>query len=66
MAPCPDRRISATAALNNQWFTEGPLPAPPETFPTFPAKSEKNKKPTRIVEKKANVFVSSCFGIKIY
>jgi cell division cycle 2-like protein len=48
--PCPERRISAEKALKSEWFTESPLPAPPESFPTWPAKSENLKPPPRRVE----------------
>ncbi|KAI6243474.1 putative serine/threonine-protein kinase [Aphelenchoides fujianensis] len=42
---CPERRISADEALRHAWFAEEPRPAPPESFPTWPAKSENLKKP---------------------
>ncbi|KAI1725999.1 protein kinase domain-containing protein [Ditylenchus destructor] len=45
LAPCPNRRISASKALKSPWFEEDPLPTPPDMFPTWPAKSEHNKKP---------------------
>ncbi|KAI1723546.1 cyclin-dependent kinase 11B [Ditylenchus destructor] len=45
LAPCPIKRITASEALKSSWFTEHPLPTPPEEFPTWPAKSERNKKP---------------------
>lgn len=41
----PKNRLSATDALDHDWFTEEPYPVPPEEFPTFPAKSEQNKAP---------------------
>lgn len=47
LAPCPDRRISARDALRSAWFQEEPRPAPPDMFPTWPAKSEHHKKPPR-------------------
>jgi cell division cycle 2-like protein len=47
LAPCPDRRLSARDALKDAWFSEEPKPAPPDTFPTWPAKSEHHKKPPR-------------------
>ncbi|KAI6243340.1 putative serine/threonine-protein kinase [Aphelenchoides fujianensis] len=42
---CPERRIAADEALRHAWFAEEPRPAPPESFPTWPAKSENLKKP---------------------
>ncbi|KAI6185232.1 putative serine/threonine-protein kinase [Aphelenchoides besseyi] len=45
LAPCPERRISAEEALKHQWFKEDPRPANPESFPTWPAKSENLKRP---------------------
>ncbi|KAI1723107.1 protein kinase domain-containing protein [Ditylenchus destructor] len=44
LAPCPINRITASEALKSSWFAEHPLPTPPEEFPTWPAKSEHNKK----------------------
>ncbi|CAI2343806.1 unnamed protein product [Caenorhabditis sp. 36 PRJEB53466] len=41
----PKNRLTATQALDHDWFTEDPQPVPPEEFPTFPAKSEQNKAP---------------------
>ncbi|PIC45381.1 hypothetical protein B9Z55_005419 [Caenorhabditis nigoni] len=41
----PKNRVSATKALDHEWFEEEPHPVPPEEFPTFPAKSEQNKAP---------------------
>uniref|UniRef100_A0A915N3J1 cyclin-dependent kinase n=1 Tax=Meloidogyne javanica TaxID=6303 RepID=A0A915N3J1_MELJA len=41
----PSKRFSANEALENNWFKNDPKPAPPSSFPTWPAKSEHNKKP---------------------
>jgi len=40
LAPCPERRISAEAALKHPFFEEEPRPAPPNSFPTWPSKNE--------------------------
>ncbi|KAI6232144.1 putative serine/threonine-protein kinase [Aphelenchoides besseyi] len=40
LAPCPERRISAEAALKHEFFNEPPKAAALDSFPTFPAKSE--------------------------
>lgn len=37
---CPSKRISASNALNHEWFKETPLLVDPSMFPTWPAKSE--------------------------
>lgn len=47
MTPCPEYRISADEALKHEWFSENPLPAPPESFPTWPAKSENLQNPPK-------------------
>lgn len=39
--------MSADDALKHEWFKESPLPAPPESFPTWPAKSENLKNPPK-------------------
>uniref|UniRef100_A0A1I8B7Y7 cyclin-dependent kinase n=1 Tax=Meloidogyne hapla TaxID=6305 RepID=A0A1I8B7Y7_MELHA len=41
----PNRRLSAKDALESKWFKNNPKPLPPSSFPTWPAKSEHNKKP---------------------
>uniref|UniRef100_A0A914KSC7 cyclin-dependent kinase n=1 Tax=Meloidogyne incognita TaxID=6306 RepID=A0A914KSC7_MELIC len=41
----PSRRLSAKQALESKWFQNNPKPLPPSAFPTWPAKSEHNKKP---------------------
>ncbi|KAL3119461.1 hypothetical protein niasHT_008975 [Heterodera trifolii] len=33
--------------LNNKWFNNDPKPAHPSTFPTWPAKSEQNRRPIK-------------------
>uniref|UniRef100_A0A8R1HVW0 cyclin-dependent kinase n=1 Tax=Caenorhabditis japonica TaxID=281687 RepID=A0A8R1HVW0_CAEJA len=48
----PKNRFTATQALDHEWFSEEPLPVPPEEFPTFPAKSEQNKAPPPAAAKK--------------
>jgi hypothetical protein len=45
--PCPKYRISAEESLEHEWFKEDPLPAPSESLPTWPAKSENLKNPPR-------------------
>ncbi|XP_078492047.1 LOW QUALITY PROTEIN: uncharacterized protein LOC100184330 [Ciona intestinalis] len=40
----PERRISAYNALKHDWFLETPKPVEPSMFPTWPAKSELDKK----------------------
>jgi len=45
LAYCPDRRLSAAAALNHDFFTERPIPIDPWAFPTWPAKSEGSTRP---------------------
>ncbi|CAB3404829.1 unnamed protein product [Caenorhabditis bovis] len=47
----PNERITATDALDHDWFRENPLPVPPEEFPTFPAKSEQHKAPPPAMKK---------------
>lgn len=39
----PKKRLSAKEALDHVWFTQEPLPTPPDMFPTWPAKSELGK-----------------------
>jgi hypothetical protein len=43
----PDRRVSCDAALKHEFFKEEPLPASPDSFPTWPAKSEGYKAPPK-------------------
>ncbi|GFS23124.1 cyclin-dependent kinase 11B [Elysia marginata] len=40
----PVKRVSAEAALEHEYFHESPLPVDPSMFPTWPARSEQNKK----------------------
>uniref|UniRef100_A0A1I7T1V6 cyclin-dependent kinase n=1 Tax=Caenorhabditis tropicalis TaxID=1561998 RepID=A0A1I7T1V6_9PELO len=47
----PKNRLTATQALDHEWFEEEPYPVPPEEFPTFPAKSEQNKAPPPVKSK---------------
>ncbi|KAI6192098.1 putative serine/threonine-protein kinase [Aphelenchoides bicaudatus] len=49
----PNRRISCNAALKHQFFTEDPKPASPDSFPTWPAKSEGFKPPPKQNQPKA-------------
>ncbi|CAK5076509.1 unnamed protein product [Meloidogyne enterolobii] len=41
----PCKRLSAKQALESKWFQNNPKPLPPSSFPTWPAKSEHNKRP---------------------
>ncbi|PAV55749.1 hypothetical protein WR25_03809 [Diploscapter pachys] len=41
----PEKRITASQALEHQWFKDDPKPTSRELFPTFPAKSEQHKAP---------------------
>lgn len=43
----PSRRVSCEVALKHPFFTEDPLPANPDSFPTWPAKSEGYKAPPK-------------------
>jgi len=36
----PEKRITASKALDHKWFKESPLPQDPEMMPTFPATNE--------------------------
>eukprot|EP00794_Sanderia_malayensis_P020567 gene20567-22590_t len=36
----PDKRITAEASLEHEYFKESPMPVDPSMFPTWPAKSE--------------------------
>jgi len=38
----PEKRLTAETALEQDWFSESPIPTPREYFPTWPAKSELN------------------------
>ena len=40
---CPERRLSAQAALEHPWFREHPLPKDPTMMPTFPGTNENIK-----------------------
>ena len=49
LAPCPERRISAKDAIQHDWFSEDPLPVPPEGLPVhWPVRSERNKRPVHV------------------
>uniref|UniRef100_A0A183CJ41 Protein kinase domain-containing protein n=1 Tax=Globodera pallida TaxID=36090 RepID=A0A183CJ41_GLOPA len=41
----PAKRLDAEHALVSKWFFNDPKPAHPSTFPTWPAKSEQNRRP---------------------
>eukprot|EP00731_Ephydatia_muelleri_P015350 Em0008g1070a len=43
----PNKRITGEGGLEHAYFKESPLPIDPSMFPTWPAKSEMSKKPTR-------------------
>ncbi|KII68981.1 Cyclin-dependent kinase 11B [Thelohanellus kitauei] len=43
----PNQRISASDALNHDFFTEPPLPCPPSLFPTWPTKHEREARHNR-------------------
>ncbi|KAL6634692.1 hypothetical protein ACP70R_027363 [Stipagrostis hirtigluma subsp. patula] len=40
----PEKRISADAALNHEWFREVPLPKTKDFMPTFPALNEQDRR----------------------
>ena len=40
----PAKRVSAETGLEHEYFQESPLPVDPSMFPTWPARSEQNKK----------------------
>jgi cell division cycle 2-like protein len=46
----PDRRITAEAALNHEWFREVPLPKSKEFMPTFPAQHAQDRRVRRIMK----------------
>ncbi|XP_041014223.1 cyclin-dependent kinase G-2-like isoform X1 [Juglans microcarpa x Juglans regia] len=46
----PERRITAEAALNHEWFHEVPLPKSKEFMPTFPAQHAQDRRTRRIVK----------------
>ncbi|GAB2280599.1 hypothetical protein Dimus_015228 [Dionaea muscipula] len=46
----PDKRITADAALNHEWFQEVPLPKSKEFMPTFPAQHAHDRRTRRIMK----------------
>ncbi|KAG2702667.1 hypothetical protein I3760_06G100900 [Carya illinoinensis] len=46
----PQRRITAEAALNHEWFREVPLPKSKEFMPTFPAQHAQDRRTRRMVK----------------
>ncbi|XP_043723878.1 uncharacterized protein LOC122670910 isoform X3 [Telopea speciosissima] len=46
----PEKRITAEAALNHEWFYEVPLPKSKDFMPTFPAQHAKDRRLRRIMK----------------
>ncbi|CAI0381084.1 unnamed protein product [Linum tenue] len=46
----PEKRISAEAALNHEWFREVPLPKSKDFMPTFPAQHAQDRRLRRTVK----------------
>ncbi|XP_042010262.1 cyclin-dependent kinase G-2-like isoform X1 [Salvia splendens] len=46
----PDKRITAKAALNHEWFREVPLPKSKEFMPTFPAHGAQDRRTRRVMK----------------
>ncbi|KAF3431089.1 hypothetical protein FNV43_RR25819 [Rhamnella rubrinervis] len=46
----PEKRITAEAALNHEWFHEVPLPKSKEFMPTFPAQHAQDRRMRRIMK----------------
>ncbi|KAL8052719.1 hypothetical protein ABFX02_05G024000 [Erythranthe guttata] len=46
----PDKRITAEAALNHEWFSEVPLPKSKEFMPTFPAQHAQDRRLRRVMK----------------
>ncbi|KAI4343368.1 hypothetical protein L6164_010726 [Bauhinia variegata] len=46
----PEKRITAEAALNHEWFREVPLPKSKEFMPTFPAQHAQDRRMRRILK----------------
>ncbi|CAI9093253.1 OLC1v1028717C3 [Oldenlandia corymbosa var. corymbosa] len=44
----PEKRITAEAALNHEWFREVPLPKSKEFMPTFPAQHAQDRRTRRV------------------
>ncbi|CAL0329728.1 unnamed protein product [Lupinus luteus] len=47
----PEKRITAEAALNHEWFREVPLPKSKEFMPTFPAQHAHDRRTRRMLKK---------------
>ncbi|CAA6660084.1 unnamed protein product [Spirodela intermedia] len=45
----PEKRITADAALNHEWFCEVPLPKSKDFMPTFPAQNAQDRRSRRIL-----------------
>ncbi|XP_042057218.1 cyclin-dependent kinase G-2-like isoform X1 [Salvia splendens] len=46
----PEKRITADAALNHEWFREVPLPKSKEFMPTFPAQHAQDRRMRRVMK----------------
>ncbi|KAG6601585.1 Cyclin-dependent kinase G-2, partial [Cucurbita argyrosperma subsp. sororia] len=46
----PEKRITAEAALNHEWFSEVPLPKSKEFMPTFPAQHAQDRRLRRVMK----------------
>uniref|UniRef100_A0A5B6ZRC0 cyclin-dependent kinase n=1 Tax=Davidia involucrata TaxID=16924 RepID=A0A5B6ZRC0_DAVIN len=46
----PEKRITAEAALNHEWFQEVPLPKSKDFMPTFPAQHAQDRRMRRIMK----------------
>ncbi|KAM3358605.1 cyclin-dependent kinase G-2 [Capsicum galapagoense] len=46
----PEKRITADAALNHEWFREVPLPKSKEFMPTFPAQHAQDRRVRRVMK----------------
>ncbi|MCD9559638.1 hypothetical protein HAX54_017769 [Datura stramonium] len=46
----PEKRITAGAALNHEWFREVPLPKSKEFMPTFPAQHAQDRRVRRVMK----------------
>ncbi|GJT01573.1 cyclin-dependent kinase G-2 isoform X1 [Tanacetum coccineum] len=46
----PEKRITADAALNHEWFREVPLPKSKDFMPTFPAQHAQDRRTRRVMK----------------
>ncbi|KAL8253569.1 hypothetical protein R6Q59_031790 [Mikania micrantha] len=46
----PEKRITAEAALNHEWFREVPLPKSKDFMPTFPAQHAQDRRTRRVMK----------------